>query len=82
MRQTKLAMTKDSVILINDMILPDYKVPAFAAALDLVMLGACGSRERTMREWEDLVSGVGLVLEECIMYDPEQCHGIICARLK
>lgn len=75
-------MTEESVILINDMVLPEVKVPAFAATLDLVMLGACGSRERTMKEWEHLLGGVGLLLKECIMYDPNQCHGIICATLK
>ncbi|KAI0438314.1 S-adenosyl-L-methionine-dependent methyltransferase [Xylaria telfairii] len=82
LRQIKPAMTEESVILINDMVLPEFKVPAFAATLDLVMLGACGSRERTMKEWEHLLGGVGLLLKECIMYDPDQCHGIICATLK
>ncbi|KAI8630255.1 S-adenosyl-L-methionine-dependent methyltransferase [Xylariaceae sp. FL1651] len=78
----KLAMTEESVLLINDMILPDAKVPAFAASLDLVMLGACGSRERTIKEWKDLLDSVGLLIKECIVYNPEQCHGIISAALE
>ena len=70
-------MTADSVLLINDMILPEAGVPAFAASLDLVMLGACGSRERTMKEWREILGEVGLVVKECIVYNRELCHGII-----
>ncbi|KAJ2990600.1 hypothetical protein NUW58_g2868 [Xylaria curta] len=81
LHQIKLAMTEESVLLINDRILPDSEVPASAASMDLVMLSACGGRERTMEEWNDLLSSVGLLVKECIPYDPEQCHGIISAVL-
>ncbi|KAF2173539.1 hypothetical protein M409DRAFT_61909 [Zasmidium cellare ATCC 36951] len=53
----------------------------FLASLDLVMLGACGSRERTVKEWEELLGDVGLAIKERIMYNHELCHGIICATL-
>ncbi|KAI3322972.1 S-adenosyl-L-methionine-dependent methyltransferase [Xylariaceae sp. AK1471] len=81
LRQIKLAMTNESVLLINDMILPELGTPAFAASLDLIMLGACGSRERTMKDWRDLLGDVGLVVRECILYNRELCHGIIGATL-
>ncbi|KAL9066412.1 MAG: hypothetical protein Q9157_007146 [Trypethelium eluteriae] len=77
LRQIRSAMGVQSVLLINDMILPETEVPAHAAALDLVMLGGCGGRERTMKEWRDLLGDVGLVIKECIMYNRELCHGII-----
>ncbi|KAL9086393.1 MAG: hypothetical protein Q9165_007179 [Trypethelium subeluteriae] len=77
LRQIRSAMGDQSMLLINDMILPETEVPAFAAALDLVMLGGCGGRERTMKEWRELLGDVGLVIRECIMYDRELCHGII-----
>ena len=70
-------MTAESTILINDMILPEAGVPAFPATLDLVMLGACGSRERTMKEWREILDAAGLVVKECIVYNRELCHGII-----
>jgi hypothetical protein len=82
LRQIRSAMTAESVLLINDMILPEAGVPAFAASLDLVMLGACGSRERTMKEWREILGDVGLVVKECIMYNRELCHGIIGVALK
>jgi demethylsterigmatocystin 6-O-methyltransferase len=74
-------MSAESVILINDMILPEAGVPSFAASLDLVMLGACGSRERMRKEWDELLADVGLVVKDCIVYDHDLCHGIIGAAL-
>ena len=79
--QIKSAMTAQSTLLINDMVLPEAGVPAFSASLDLVMLGACGSRERRMKEWQELMDGVGLVLKDCVIYNRELCHGIISAAL-
>lgn len=81
LRQIKSAMTFESVLLINDMILPESGVPSFAASLDLVMLGACGSRERTMKEWMAILGDVGLVVRDAITYNTELCHGIIGATL-
>ena len=74
-------MTAQSVILINDMVLPEAGVPAFAASLDMVTLAAFGSRERRMTEWREMLGDVGLVVKECITYDQELCHSIIGAVL-
>ncbi|KAI1347859.1 S-adenosyl-L-methionine-dependent methyltransferase [Xylaria sp. FL0043] len=43
----------ESVLLINDMILPDSEVPMFPDSLDILILCAFGSRERTMKEWQN-----------------------------
>lgn len=82
LRQIKSAMSAESTLLINDMVLPEAGVPAYSAALDLVMLGACGSRERRMGEWRELLDDVGLVLKGCIVYNQELCHGIIKVTLE
>ena len=74
-------MTPQSVLLINDMILPETNIPAYATALDLVMLGACGSLERTGKQWKDLLGDVGLEIKEAIVYDHETFHGITSATL-
>lgn len=81
LRQIKSAMTASSVLLINDIIRPEAGVPMFVASLDLVMLCAHGSQERTMKEWEEILGDVGLVVKECIMYNRELCHSLICAVL-
>ena len=72
-------MTPQSVLLINDMILPETEIPSYATAMDLVMLGACGSLERTGEQWKDLLGEVGLEIKEAIVYDHELFHGIISA---
>jgi demethylsterigmatocystin 6-O-methyltransferase len=81
LRQIESVMSVESVVLINDMILPESGVPSFAASLDLVMLGACGSRERMRKEWDEMLADVGLVIEDCVVYDHALCHGIIGAKL-
>ncbi|KAL5376259.1 hypothetical protein DPSP01_010611 [Paraphaeosphaeria sporulosa] len=79
LRQIKTAMAPHSVLLINDMILPDSGAPPFATALDLVMLGACGSLERTGQQWKELLGDVGLSINEAVVYDQESFHGLISA---
>ena len=74
-------MAAQSVLLINDMVLSETGVPAFAASLDLITLAAFGSRERTMTEWRGMLDEVGLVIKDCIVYDREGSHGIISAAL-
>jgi hypothetical protein len=62
----KPAMAKDSRILITEMCIPEPVTAADAHAvwLDLMMLGI-GGRERTKRDWAELVKGVpGLVLRK------------------
>ncbi|KAL9625056.1 MAG: hypothetical protein Q9160_000785 [Pyrenula sp. 1 TL-2023] len=61
LRQITSAMTAQSVLLINDITRPEAEVPMFVASLDLVMLCAHGSQERTMKEWTDILSDVGLI---------------------
>lgn len=81
LRQIRSAMTPDSVLLINDMILPGIGASPFATALDLVMLGACGSLERTEEQWKGLLHEVGLKIDQAAVYDQESFHGLISAVL-
>ena len=75
-------MTPQSVLLINDMILPETASSPYATALDLVMLGACGSLERTSTQWKALLGEVGLEIKEALIYDQESFHGISAATLR
>lgn len=77
LRQIRSAMTPDSILLINDMVLPEAGAPPFATSLDLVMLGACAGRERTLDDWNNLFSHVGLVIVDCNLYNRKFCHGLI-----
>lgn len=82
LRQTKSAMTADSVLIINDMVLPERGVPIFSAQIDIMMMCCFGSKERTMNEWKAILDGVDLVIQEHIAYDSEQSHGVIGAVLE
>ena len=73
----KTAMTPQSVLLINDMILPETEVPSYSTALDLIMLGSCGSLERTEQQWKKLLGEVGLEIKTVMVYNDELFHGIL-----
>jgi len=72
-------MTPQSVLLINDMILPETEIPPYSSAMDLIMLSSCGSLERTKEQWERLLGEVGLGIKETMVYNYELFHGILVA---
>lgn len=74
-------MTPDSVLLINDMILPDIGASPFATALDLVMLCACGGLERTEEQWYELLREAGLKINKIVVYDQVSFHALITVTL-
>lgn len=51
---------KYSKIIVEDMVLPDANCSAILATADIMMLAACGGKERTRTEWEDLLRTAGL----------------------
>ena len=54
-----VAMAKDSLILIDEMVLPNTGVSDRATILDLTMMVALGSIERTLAEWQALLDMAG-----------------------
>lgn len=61
-------MTEDSVILIDEMALPERSVPWRAAQQDLEMMACLAATERSECEWESLVSRVGLEIQSIRKY--------------
>jgi demethylsterigmatocystin 6-O-methyltransferase len=57
------AMSNDSVLLIDEMVLPDRDIHWQAASMDLQMLSYLGSQERTRSHWSELTRPVGLSIE-------------------
>jgi demethylsterigmatocystin 6-O-methyltransferase len=64
------AMSKDSVILIDNMVLPDVGLPHQAANLDVTMMAVLASRERTQKQWTDLLEPAGLKINKIYTYTP------------
>jgi O-methyltransferase domain len=56
------AMTPDSLLLINETILPEQNVALSSAQADLTMMVSFASLERTQRQFEDLLDQAGFEL--------------------
>jgi demethylsterigmatocystin 6-O-methyltransferase len=75
-------MTSESVLLIDEMILPERDVPWRAAQLDILMACMAAAKERTQAEWETLFVGSGLRIMEILNYSGEHRDCLIVAVLK
>ena len=53
------AMTKDSILLVNENVLPDANVPLYPAELDFSMMALFSSLERTQKQWLELLDSAG-----------------------
>jgi demethylsterigmatocystin 6-O-methyltransferase len=61
-------MADDSVILIDEMVLPDVGVPRFATCVDLTMMASFSARERTLKQWTVLLDKAGLKVNDLNRY--------------
>ena len=59
LQNTLQAMAPDSILLLNEYVLPDSGVTLFPGQLDLSMMAMFSSLERTKRQWEDLLDSAG-----------------------
>ena len=64
------AMGPDSVILIDEMVLPDTNVHWHTTQIDLTMMSALASMERTRSQWAALLGSVGLKIADVYTYTP------------
>ena len=64
------AMAKDSLILIDEMVLPNTGVHWQATQIDLTMMSALASMERTHEQWNALLDSVRLKITKTYVYTP------------
>ena len=62
------ALSPQSAILIDDMLLPNKGVHRYATQQDISMMAALGAQERTREQWEGLVDAAGLQIKEIHPY--------------
>ena len=55
-------MTKDSILLINENVLPESNVSLYNAELDLSMMACFSSLDRTEAQFRELLDSVGFEL--------------------
>ncbi|QKX58549.1 uncharacterized protein TRUGW13939_05674 [Talaromyces rugulosus] len=81
LQNTKSAMTPDSVMLLDEMILPEEGVNSYAACMDLSMMAAFAGMERSESQWREILSSVGLKLVKTYVYNPHNYEGVMDVRL-
>jgi demethylsterigmatocystin 6-O-methyltransferase len=73
------ALSSESRIVIDEVVLPDTNVPWQCAFMDLSMSASLGGCERSREEWESLLSRAGLQIEDIDTYDAVRRHSVIIA---
>lgn len=72
------AMADDSLLIIDEAIVPDVNVAVQVAAYDMVMMAMPAAQERSEGMWRDLVERqVGLKVKEIRKYDEMTCDSLI-----
>lgn len=56
------AMDKDSILLVNENVMPDFNVPLYQGQLDLTMMALFASLDRTQAQFNDLLESAGFRL--------------------
>lgn len=72
-------MTKDSRILIDEMVLPEHGAPWRATQLDLAMSTCFAAMERSRADWDSLLGKAGLSILKVWKYTDELDDCIIVA---
>jgi demethylsterigmatocystin 6-O-methyltransferase len=73
------AMGPDSLILVDDVVVPEKNVPWQVAAMDMMMMSCFGGIERSKDDWEKLLDGAGLKVAHIFKYDEVKFHSIVAA---
>ncbi|KAK7946091.1 O-methyl transferase B [Apiospora aurea] len=81
LKNIKQAMAPDSVLLLDEMVLPQTGTHAYAASMDLTMMSAFASAERTEKQWRNIVEDVGLVFTQMYTYNPTSYESVMDIRL-
>lgn len=75
-------MTEESILLVDEMILPESEVNLFAASVDMSMLTAFASMERTETQWRTIFDEEGLEVVNSYIYNPITYEGVLDVRLR
>ena len=71
------AMNQDSVILIDEIVIPNEGAHWRQTQLDLAMMASLAGMERTESQWRHLLTSAGLIIIGIFSYEPEFGDSII-----
>lgn len=74
-------MALESVLLVDEMVFPESGVNYAAASIDLTMLSAFASMERTEAQWCETFELAGLELVRTYTHNPPSYESVIDVRL-
>lgn len=72
-------MSPNSMLLIDEMVVPMKGAHKIAMQVDMTMLANCISEERSEHRWEELLSAAGFEIKHVFTYQPELGDSIIVA---
>jgi hypothetical protein len=78
----KAAMESDSVLRIDELVLPDTGLDSYSATFDLTAMAATASLERSQDLWLTPLDDVGLCLTKTYGCNPASCESVMDVRLK
>jgi len=76
-RNNVSAMSADSLLIIDEMIIPNTGVHPRATDLDMIMMTTLASTERTERQWDVLLEKAGVKVVQKSTYDTATGDSII-----
>lgn len=79
LEQIKASMAADSVLLIDEMVLPESNAPSRAAQMDMAMLLCLSAKERSVREWKDLLDSTGFRIVQQYTYSKDFQDAVLVA---
>lgn len=75
-------MSPSSLLLIDDMVMPETGADKVAVSMDIAMMAAFTSEERTLKRWRELFDEVGMEVEGVYVYDERAHSSVLAVRLK
>lgn len=79
LQNQKEAMGKDSVILIDEAVVPNFGAHWRATQTDMAMMTMGAALERTESQWRELLDSVGLKVRKIYKYTEDQSDSVIVA---
>ena len=73
-------MDAESILLVDDKVVPDIGASMTASALDLSMMCCFASMERTEKQWRGLVESVGMRVEGVWTYTEDVRDSVLLVR--
>lgn len=77
LKNTIAALGPDSVILIDDMVVPNSGAHWQATQIDMIMMTSLAAKERTRDQWDTLVAKAGLKINKIYTYTASLQDSII-----